>query len=162
MIYSLACFVVIFSSAIWCRGAEAGMGVSLLQALACVLILGVCKLYCIEWRKVMTLKGKSSSLGLVLYENLLFPVVLIALMAPAPPLAISAGQRACLLVVFILSADPFGWFRRALESIYPGPNDLEARKLFLRYPAVNRLDLIPMDLLINFPLAFYLYRHYQG
>ena len=138
-------------------------GGSIFSAMAVIALYFSGKLYCLEWRRILEKSGDSTSLPLAFYESVFLPGALIVLIAGIE--IANVTERGTLMMVavglFLLSADFLGLIRRYLLSVYHGPSELEARKLFLRYPPVDRIDLLPFDALFNLVLLWLLWKRFH-
>jgi hypothetical protein len=118
---------------------------------------GVGKIYCIEWSKIS--KNKSG-LGLFVYEKFLFPFALVLFFVGKTPFLFIEGKPAYLILVilfFVFLGDWAGSIKEIIQKWYHGISELEARKLFINYPPASRIDMLPLDFLLNGVLLYMLY-----
>lgn len=128
-----------------------------LISIAVLALYGVGKLYCVEWKRVLSKSANSFSLILFFYEHLILPssVTLFALGSNF----ISLNNFFILGILLIIGlGDWFQMTHKYIASVYRGPSELESKKLYLTYPPTARIDLIPMDFLFNVVLFFLVYK----
>lgn len=163
MIYSLICVVSIFFATHKFGGFHSVRGGAILLPAAATAVFVGCKLYCVEWERILIKMKKTSSVTLIIYESIILPlsITLIIIGEANVDIASSKFFFFGVIALFVILSDLPRFTHNFLMLSYRGPSELEAKKLFLRYPPNSRSDLLPMDVLLNFVLAFFLYKRFS-
>ena len=164
MIYYLFCIVAIFFSAYELGASHSVRGSFVLLTAATVAIYSVGKIYCIEWEQILVKTKKNNSILLIFYEKILLPAIICSIIVGKDGVETVAHNYFWIKIsiLFLLLSDILKFNHYFLEKNYSGVSGLESKKLFLKFPPMSRFDMLPLDILLNFSLVFFLYKRFSN